>query len=516
MAGEQPHAPDAVVAQQEEREHQVQEHVGDHPHRGAPRSLRDQDQERPPLQHPDRAPAARGSARLAEAHEQGGQQPEGTREQHQGAGGRAIGRERGEGGEVEGWVAVGSARGGPRVKGAQQAFGGGPAGNEQRVQLIVAGGTLGLREGAANLEVRARDGFWRPIRVDDRMIANVPIMLDFTPPTLEILASTRYLSRGGGGLVAVRAKGAARVGVNVGDMFFPGFAAGAPDTGLHAVLYALPWNLAPNAPVTATAQDEAGNAVSRALPEDIPPRRFPMATIDVGHQFLASQIPELLPERGQIPPDQLLAAFLIVNRDKRKEAEEMKRKLAQKSKPAPLFEGAFIQPRDTKVFSNFAETRTYRYKGADVDTQVHLGYDLASLKNSAIPAANSGVVVYAAPLNIYGNTVVIDHGWGLQTLYGHLSTIEVKEGDEVKKGQGLGKSAATGLALGDHLHFEVLIHGISVTPVEWWDGKWIRDHVGRPLREANIPLLQSDQPAAGTTEDRPAPAPTPRRRARAR
>ena len=230
-------------------------------------------------------------------------------------------------------------QGGTRVNVAQQTFSGGPAGNEQRVQLIVAGGTLGLREGAANLEVRARDGFWRPIRVDDRMIANVPVMLDFTPPTLEILASTRYLSRGGGGLVAVRAKGAARVGVNVGDLFFPGFPAGPPDSGLHAVLYALPWNLAPNAPVTATAQDEAGNAVSRALAVDIRPRKFPIDTIEVSEQFLASKMPELLPERGQIPPDQLLHAFLIVNRDKRKEAEEMKRKLAQKSKPRPALRG---------------------------------------------------------------------------------------------------------------------------------------------------------------------------------
>jgi len=406
-------------------------------------------------------------------------------------------------------------QGGTRVNVAQQTFSG-PVSSEQRVQLIVTGGTLGLREGAASLEVRARDGFWRPIRVDDRMIANLPIMLDFTPPTLEILASTRYVSRGGGALVAVRAKGAARVGVNVGDLFFPGFPAAAPDTGLHAVLYALPWNLAPNSPVTATAQDDAGNAVSRALAVDIRPRKFPMDTIEVPEQFLASKMPELLPERGQIPPDQLLQAFLTVNRDKRKEAEEMKRKLAQKSKPAPLFEGAFIQPRNTKVFSNFAETRTYRYKGADVDTQVHLGYDLASLKNSPIPAANAGVVVYAAPLTIYGNTVVVDHGWGLQTLYAHLSAIEVKEGDAVKQGQELGRSGATGLALGDHLHFEVLIQGVSVTPVEWWDGKWIRDHVGRPLREANIPLLQSDQPAASAVEERPAAAPSPRRRARAR
>ncbi|HEY7867904.1 MAG TPA: M23 family metallopeptidase, partial [Methylomirabilota bacterium] len=406
-------------------------------------------------------------------------------------------------------------QGGTRVSVAQQAFAA-PAANEQRVQIIVAGGTLGLREGAANLEVRARDGFWRPIRVDDRMIANVPITLDFTPPTLEVLASTRYLSRGGGALVAARARGAARVGVNVGDLFFPGFPAGAPDTGLHAVLYAVPWNLPPNSPVTVSAQDEAGNAVSRALAVDIRPRKFPMDIVEVNEQFLASKMPELLPERGQIPPDQLLPAFLVVNRDKRKEAEETKRQLALKSKPSPLFEGAFIQPRNTKVFSNFAETRTYRYKGQDVDTQVHLGYDLASLKNSPIPAANAGVVVYAAPLNIYGNTVVVDHGWGLQTLYGHLSTLEVKEGDQVKKGQELGRSGATGLALGDHLHFEVLIHGTSVTPVEWWDGKWIRDHVGRPLREANIPLLQTDQPAAGADEERPAAAAPPRRRARSR
>jgi murein DD-endopeptidase MepM/ murein hydrolase activator NlpD len=399
-------------------------------------------------------------------------------------------------------------QGGTRVTVAQQAFPD-PAAAEQRVQIVVQGGTLGLREGAANLEVRARDGFWRPIRVDDRMIANVPVTLDFTPPTLEVLAATRYLSRGGGALVAVRAKGAARVGVNVGDFFFPGFPAGAPDTGLHAVLYALPWNLPPNSPVTAAAQDEAGNAVSRALAVDIRARKFPLDTIEVGEQFLASKMPELLPERGQIPPDQLLQAFLVVNRDKRKEAEETKRKLAQKSRPQPLFAGAFIQPRNTKVFSNFAETRTYRFQGRDVDTQVHLGYDLASLKNSPIPAANAGVVVYAAPLTIYGNTVVVDHGWGLQTLYAHLSSIEVKEGDQVTQGQALGKSGATGLALGDHLHFEVLIQGVSVTPVEWWDGKWIRDHIGRPLREANIPLLQSDQPA----DTAPEPAPTrPRRR----
>ena len=121
-------------------------------------------------------------------------------------------------------------QGGTRVSVAQQTFSGAPAGNEQRVELIVAGGTLGLREGAATLEVRARDGFWRPDPRGRPPIRSVPVMLDFTPPTLEILASTRYLAQRRRRARALRAKGASRVGVNVGGMFFPGFAAGAPES----------------------------------------------------------------------------------------------------------------------------------------------------------------------------------------------------------------------------------------------------------------------------------------------
>src|SRR6266446_4266366 len=147
--------------------------------------------------------------------------------------------------------------------------------------------------------------------------------------------------------------------------------------------------------------------------------------------------------------------------------------------------------------------RTYLYGGREVDRQVHLGYDLASFRQSPVPAANKGVVAFTGPLTIYGNAVVVDHGLGLQTLYGHLSSFTVKEGDAVTQGQELGRTGATGLAVGDHLHYEVLIGGVSVTPVEWWDGRWIRDHIGRPLREANIPLLQSEFPAGDDAGDRP-------------
>jgi murein DD-endopeptidase MepM/ murein hydrolase activator NlpD len=387
-----------------------------------------------------------------------------------------------------------------RVALASQVFTG--SASDQRLQLTVEGKSLGLREGAATLEVFARDGYWRPLRVDDRPVLSVPIILDFTPPGLEVLSSTRYLAQGGGGLVVFRAKGASRTGVTVGGQPLPAYAVGPPEAGISAAMVALAWNAPTSSPVAVFAQDEAGNGVTRAVPVEIKPRRFPSDVIDIKDAFLAAKLPELLPGRP-IAPDQMVPAFLTVNRDQRKAAEQVKRDLAARTQPRPLWEGAFVQPRNTKVFSNFAETRAYRFRGADIDTQVHLGYDLASVKHSPVPAANAGIVVYAAPLTIYGNTVVVDHGLGLQTLYAHLSSFEVKDGQPVTKGDVLGRTGTTGLAVGDHLHYEVLIQGISVTPLEWWDGKWIRDHIGKPLREANVPVLLTEQ-TAPAAEDRPA------------
>ena len=365
-------------------------------------------------------------------------------------------------------------------------------GNEQRLALSVESGKLGLREGGATLEVYARDGFWRPLRVDDRPILSLPVTLDFNPPAIEVLAATRYLAQGGGGIVVFRTKGATRIGLNVGGIFLPAYPAGVGDGSVMVALVALPWDFPHTSTLLVTAQDEAGNAAARPVPAEVKPRVFKHDVVDIKDEFLARKLPELLPGRT-IAPDKMVAAFLEVNRDHRRQAESIKRQLAAKTQPRPLWAGAFEQPPNTKVFSNFAETRAYRYRGADIDRQVHLGFDLASVRHSPVPVANRGVVVHAGPLSIYGNTVVVDHGLGLQTLYAHLSSIDVQDGTQVEKGQVLGRSGATGLAVGDHIHYEVLIHGISVTPVEWWDPRWIRSHLGRPLREAGVPLLQTDQ-----------------------
>ena len=177
----------------------------------------------------------------------------------------------------------------------------------------------------------------------------------------------------------------------------------------------------------------------------------------------------------------LLSGFLMINGDLRRKNNQYLTDLAKKSPPEMLFKGPFQQLGNSQVEARFADTRTYVYKGKEVDRQVHLGFDLAVTANVPVVAAEAGTVVHASDLGIYGNCVVIDHGLGVQSLYGHLSSIGVKVGDRVEKGAELGRSGMTGLAGGDHLHFTMLVGGQQVTPVDWWSKQWFEDRVRRKI-----------------------------------
>jgi murein DD-endopeptidase MepM/ murein hydrolase activator NlpD len=104
-------------------------------------------------------------------------------------------------------------------------------------------------------------------------------------------------------------------------------------------------------------------------------------------------------------------------------------------------------------------------------------------------------VVLAEPLGIYGNTVILDHGMGVFSMYSHLSQIDVKKGERVEKGKTLGLTGTTGLAGGDHLHFSVLIHGDFVNPTEWWDAHWLKDQVEKVWVKAATPTASTGQQA---------------------
>ena len=183
-------------------------------------------------------------------------------------------------------------------------------------------------------------------------------------------------------------------------------------------------------------------------------------------------------------PADLVPSFLRINGDLRRRNSETIAEQAVKTLREMLWKDAFQALGNASVEAGFADNRTYLYQGKEIDRQVHLGFDLAVTQRIPVLAANAGVVIYAADLGIYGNCVIVDHGLGVQSLYAHLSSIDIKTGDRVEKGRVLGHSGMTGLAGGDHLHFTMLVNGHPVNPVEWWDPKWMQDRVLRKITEA--------------------------------
>ncbi|MGH7901841.1 MAG: M23 family metallopeptidase, partial [Thermodesulfobacteriota bacterium] len=176
--------------------------------------------------------------------------------------------------------------------------------------------------------------------------------------------------------------------------------------------------------------------------------------------------------------------FIQVNRELRTKNDNTIKEIGSKSSDSIKWKGAFHQLSNSQVEANFADERTYYINGEPIDQQYHLGYDLAVTKRYPIEAANDGAVVFTGDLGIYGNSIIIDHGMGVMTLYGHVSSIDVKEGDSIKKSQIIGRTGETGLAVGDHLHYGVYINGVPVRPIEWWDEKWINDNIILKIKTA--------------------------------
>jgi murein DD-endopeptidase MepM/ murein hydrolase activator NlpD len=331
-------------------------------------------------------------------------------------------------------------------------------------------------EGPATLEVWATDHSWLAgFRRGPR--ATHPVTVDLTPPTLAVL-STQHTLRVGGAECAIYRVGpdAVRSGVEVGDEFFAGTAGLFVDEGLRAALFAVPEH-APDARPAVVAADAAGNVQRAALTVMVRPRRFPEKTLTLSQDFLARKVPELLQAHGLPPTNDLVAGYLHINRELRVSTEARVREICREGTPQPLWQGGFLRLPRAAPLAGFGDRRTYIHDGREIDRQTHLGIDLASIRGSPVPAANRGRVVFAGPLGIYGSTVILDHGMGLFSLYGHLRAIEVTDGSVVERGDVVGRTGETGLAGGDHLHFSVMIRGVHVDPIEWWDAHWIRDHV---------------------------------------
>jgi len=351
-----------------------------------------------------------------------------------------------------------------------------------------------LQQGTARIIVSAtRKSLFNLRTLSASTAKEVQVRLE--PPRVSIVSTHHYVNHGGSEMVIYRATPPdVPSGVRVGDVEYAGFpAAGAGVTGADASMrvafFALLHDQDLKTPINVFARDEAGNEARASFIDNVFEKPFKRSKIQVDDRFFGRVVPEIIahsPELNMQPPTgDLLPGFLKVNGDLRRMNGERIIAVTANTSPALLFKGPFVQLGNSQVEASFADHRTYIYNGKDVDQQVHLGFDLAVTARVPVHAANDGKVLNASWLGIFGNCVILDHGMGVASLYGHLSSLDVNVGDTVKKGQVLGRSGMTGMAGGDHLHFTMLVGGRPVNPVEWWDPHWIADRVERKIREAS-------------------------------
>lgn len=140
--------------------------------------------------------------------------------------------------------------------------------------------------------------------------------------------------------------------------------------------------------------------------------------------------------------------------------------------PEKLWSGKFLRPNQGEVSSGYGIRRYYN--GVFAKDYYHRGIDYAGGQGSAIVAPAAGRVVLigreSQGFRVHGNCVGLDHGQGVESIYIHMSRIDVKEGDFVKPGQRIGAVGATGSATGPHLHWGVFVHSLAVDPTPWRTG----------------------------------------------
>jgi len=350
--------------------------------------------------------------------------------------------------------------------------------HEKSFNIRIEPKKMGIPEGKAILRMVARDFSWRGWWHGNKTYIETAVTIDTRPPSIDILSRSHNVSQGGAGLVIYKlSESCPENGINIGENFFPGHSGYFKDADIHMAFFALDYNEGTETEIFVKAIDQAGNIKRAGIPHYIKRRLFKKDILNISDKFLNWKMPDFeinIPSGSKTP---LLDKFLKVNRDLRKANYKEATKVGEQTDAVIYWNGAFIRLPRSANRAGFADQREYKYNGRIVDHQVHLGVDLASVALSSVPAANSGKVAFAEYLGIYGKTIIIDHGFGLHSMYSHLSCFDVQKGDMVKKGEIIGRTGITGLAGGDHLHFGILIHNVFSNPVEWWDAKWIKNNI---------------------------------------
>ncbi len=346
--------------------------------------------------------------------------------------------------------------------------------SEYRFAVGIEPKKLELKDGRAILKATVSDYSWRNSGRGSSTFSEKKIFIDTTPPEIEVISHMHNIRQGGSALVIYRlSEPCEKTGVIVGGNFFPGYTGAFEDEKIFVSFIGLAYNQPIDTEIFLESTDYAGNQARASFYTYLKKGKFKNDTINITDRFLRKKMPEFF----QIKENSFIEQFLSVNRDMRKADFERIKSICENPEKKIYWEGAFLRFPNSAQRAGFGDKREYKYKNNIIDKQVHMGIDLASTKHSTVPAANNGKVLFADWLGIYGKTVIIDHGFGLFSLYAHLNRTDIKAGMVIAKGDVVGLSGSTGLAGGDHLHFSMIVNNLFVSPLEWWDENWIKNNI---------------------------------------
>jgi len=348
-------------------------------------------------------------------------------------------------------------------------------------------GSYAMKDKEITITVQAKDiSKWNFFKGNDTA-KEYKFIIDKRRPQVDVIENSYKISRGGSALVIFQAKDD-----NLKDLYIESgkkhfLAEPFYKEGYYIALLAWP---VPQSSFRATivATDEAGNVTRTYVPLYLKNRQYRTSKITLSDRFLKGKIANLAEDFEETQGvEEPLKQFKIINEDVRAKDNGLIHKYTSKV-PQEMISSFNIRRmyplKNGAVVARFGDHRKYYYHGKFISEAYHLGLDLASYAMAPIKTQNGGKVVFADYNGIYGNSPIISHGLGLYTLYGHCSSLNVTTGDEVAPNTVIAKSGKTGYAMGDHLHFGVLVQGVEVRPQEWMDKRWIKLNISDIIKKA--------------------------------
>ncbi|MBZ7935866.1 M23 family metallopeptidase [Campylobacter sp. B0100352/1] len=344
--------------------------------------------------------------------------------------------------------------------------------------------------------IAENDCFWN-IFDQDKAKKQIAIIVDNASPKINILSNSYQIEQGGAASVVFSAKDAnldqVYIETNRGKIFK---ATPYIKDGYYAALIA--WDARDDefrAYVIAT--DKAGNTSKERIRYYFLNRKYKVSNISLTDSFLDGKIENLAQEYA--PKDNNFTRFdkfKFVNETLRNDNEKLIHEITSnvlEDKIDNFSLNLFLPLKHALKVGDFADHRYYSYNGQFVSDSYHMGIDLASVREAPIFSNNSGKVVFAQKNGIYGLNLIVYHGFGVYSLYGHCSSKDIDVGEKIASQSVIARTGKSGLALGDHLHFGVLVQGVETRPEQWQDRKWIEENIYKVLNNGKKIILGQKQ-----------------------